>query len=384
MQILLKGYYGFGNLGDDILLAVTWKIVNEKYKDASILVYSNFNENLVGYDQVSAYNHYIYKLTSPNIKIVDWTNYHEVDLVIDGGGGVYFDYSNGSILRRITNPVARWMGVDSLNKLDIWLRRVTRKRRHIQFKKRIGVGLGIGPYVPAAKLFYQHLVEIGSTDVMLVRDRTSLKYLNELKFTGDASLCSDLAFCSEYWMTDIKLHKKAAQERNRVGIILLDWHEGMKDRFEVFRDFANDLIQAGKQITFFSFDENHDKAYKSYFQSQFNFEIWKPNEVPLNDFLSSLSAQDIIFSARAHGVILSALLGVPAICIGTSKKLEEVSKMFPTSSELMDEPVTVQALHAQVTRVTDHYDQILDCLTQDVNTNKQMAMKTLARLHQFL
>ncbi len=384
MQILLKGYYGFGNLGDDILLAVTWKIVSEKYKEASILVYSNFNENLVGFDQVSAYNHYIYKLTSPNVKIIDWTNYHEVDLVIDGGGGVYFDYSNGSMLRAITNQVARWMGVKSLNKIDKWLRTVTRKRRHIQFKKRIGVGLGIGPYVPAAKLFYQHLVEIGSTDVMLVRDRTSLKYLNEFKFTGDASICSDLAFCSDYWMTDIKLHKNAAQERNRVGIILLDWHEGMKDRFEVFREFANNLKREGKQVTFFSFDENHDKAYKNFFQNQFNFEAWKPNEVPLNHFLNSLSTQDIIFSARAHGVILSALLGVPAICIGTSKKLEEVSKMFPTSTALLTEPITVDALQTQLKRVTDHYDEVLGNLVRDVNANRQLAAESLIRLCQYL
>jgi len=381
MKILLKGYYGFGNLGDDILLKVSWRIVSEKYRGASIFVYSNFNENLRGFNQSENYNHYIFKLTNTKVELIDWTGYHEFDLVLDGGGGVYFDYTKGSLLTRFTNKFSKWIGAEHLYKLDQLLRRLTGKQRHIQFKKRIGVGLGIGPYVPAAKLFYHHLVEIGSTDVMLVRDPTSLAELQQVKFSGATSLCADLAFFSEYWMSGISKEKN---DGSRVGIILLDWHEGMSERFEVFRNFADDLIKSGNRVTFFSFDENHDKVYREYFQNRYSFVVWKPNETTLDSFLKGISSQGIIFSARAHGIIVSSLLGVPTVCIGTSKKLIEVSKLFPTSSSLINEPVKVETLHEQWHRINNNYDDVLKSLTRDVDANKQLAKETLIKLHQYL
>lgn len=380
MKILLKGYYGFGNFGDDILLKVSHGIIRKKHAHASIFVYSNYNQNLHSFSQYPAYNHYIFKILNEDVRLIDWTHTEHFDLVIDGGGGVYFDANNGSMLRKSLNHILKFIGSARVSYLDKLIRTLLGKKKRLSYNRRIAFGVGIGPYTKSSTLLYHHMVDIGSTDVMLVRDKTSQAWLDDFKFAGYQSISADIAFFSEHWL---KSNFRISEQRvfqGRIGIILLDWPQDSEKLFSVFQGFANQLLEKGNRVTFFSFDVNYDKKYIAAFKDAFDFVAWQPDQMTVDDFLAQLSGMDLIFSARAHGAIIGAVLGVPAVCIGTSKKLIEVSKMFPSLSSIIHEPITQEGLLEKFHQISKNYESSLRSLQKDVQSNKALAADTLSKL----
>jgi polysaccharide pyruvyl transferase WcaK-like protein len=376
MRVLLKGYYGFGNLGDDILLKTTWGVIQATHKQVTIDIFSNFNKNLASFDREKLYNEYIFTIVGSKAKLVDWTSTESYDLLVDGGGGVYFDNKHGGITKSILNYLTRFLGASIIHLVDRVLRKLLKREKKIKFNRRIGIGIGIGPYSRDSSLLYHHLTEIGSTNVLLVRDQTSLNLLQKLKYRGKKYLTTDIAFLTQYWLPDGIVNKPKKFEGN-LGIILLDLDEKDEERFQVFKMFANWAIESNYSVTFFSLDENNDKKYSDKFISHFKLEIWQPSQRSLKEFLLTLSAQHVVFSARAHGVIISTILGIPTVSIGASKKLIEVSKMFPNSCPLIREPVSLSLLQNSLIQLIDNYSNQVSLLEVDVSTNKRIALDAL-------
>ena len=80
IKILIKGFYGFGNFGDDILMLTTHSIVKEIFPLAEIFIGSE-----------SKNPGYIHKYL-PGIKIVNSSENLKVDWIIHGGGGVFLRF----------------------------------------------------------------------------------------------------------------------------------------------------------------------------------------------------------------------------------------------------------------------------------------------------
>lgn len=377
MKILLKGYYGFGNFGDDILMITSFKMIETLCPNSTLYIFSNFNTNLRGFDRQADYNHYIYRLLGSRPELIDWTYRGKMDLLVDGGGGVYFDSDEGPWWLAGRNWLLMRFGIANLYLLDRVLRRLTFRPKRLTHQRRIGLGLGIGRYTAGSRLFYDHMVELGTYDALYVRDDVSLKLLQDFKLQVKKRVITDMAFLAQYWLPKEVTVSFDKTFRGNIGIVLMDWQVDSEEFFREAMRFAEESREKEYQVTFFSFDENHDRQYIRFFREYEHFVLWQPNAMSLPDFLQVLARQDVLITARAHGAIIGAQLGAVPVCLGRTEKLRIVAGMFPSLDLLIKEPIRREDLHACVDTIRKDYRRYLRGLVQDNAMNRAKASEAV-------
>lgn len=380
-KILLKGYYGFGNLGDDILMKVAYSILKKKYADAVISIYSENTHNNPNFANSKGFNQYINDLVKDTPALVDWTDRIHFDLLFNGGGGIYKDHTYGKMRHTTLNAVAKKLSPQQLRQLENSIRGIIRKPHRITFDHRIGFGLSIGPFTKSAPNYLRKVSEIGSYEVLFVRDQASMGFLEGVGFSNHYYRTTDIAFLTKYWLPD-ELQNKELTKPSKVGIILLDWHQDSEVYFQNIKCATDQLGEQGYEVSFFSFQKSYDQQYRAYFDNRVT--AWNPYEYSMTQFLSLLQEQDVIVSARAHGAILGVCLGVPSVCLGITLKLEEVSRMLVRSSTLLSPPFLPDRIAETVEHVFSDYSWYLDNVQLDRAENEAQAQASEEQLLKIL
>ena len=186
MKVLLVGYYGKGNFGDDVLLKVTHGIVRKWRPDAEIsILCDHYKED------------YLPALIGEKVRIIQPGNRECFDLIVHGGGGTFFDFEQGSFFDLCINRLIRLLGFKNYVLLDRFVRDKCGKQR-LSAKKRLGWGGGVGTYTSSSKKLRHHIPTLLDFDVLAVRDSTSLRNLERFYLSGHTLLGSDLAFMKDY------------------------------------------------------------------------------------------------------------------------------------------------------------------------------------------
>lgn len=379
MKILIKGYYGFGNLGDDILMITTYRILKQEFPDAEYFIFSNHNENLSGFTQKKGYNEYIFDLLSSDVKLIDWTYKGYFDFIVDGGGGVYFDIRSGHGGHRILNSVIRSVGCVNVYKIDRALRRLAGKHPHLTSGRRIGFGLGVGPYTVSAPLQYRHATDLGSYSAMIVRDSNSVTELRDFKFRAPLFQFSDIAFLKSRWIGESPTRNYSA---NKIGIVLMDIGSGSSSLFDAFFSLALKLSnECGKDVCFISLDQNFDRRFIERFaNTSFELIVWEPSLENLQIFLGRIAEQSILLTARAHGAIIGGQLGSIPLCLGISQKLKDVAKMFGALPALIERPLDIADVIARIALIDSRRIEFGDRLRDDCARNESLAAQSEKKL----
>lgn len=367
-KIILKGYYGFANLGDDVLLKVTYQLAKECFPDVEILVCSNNTSN----------NSYITSILGDSIRIIRDDDPVTARWIIDGGGGVYFDFKNGGLGFYLLNTIIRILGFRFFRLLY---------KRYRNFKGnagitsvgRIGLGIGVGAYTPSSVRFFSDIVSLSDYNFLLVRDDESAKRVIQYGFSYPLKVATDLAFLSQHWLNGPEI---SGSDRNCVGFILRDWNYDNQVDFETIEKTAQSLQYSGIPVLFFSFDGVADKVYRKSFPN-FPMIEWNPERMTLTDFIQKLAQCKLVITSRAHGAILSACINVPSVCLAIEEKLEKVSGMLPKSSKLVHVPIQASEL-TQVVLNQCRVENLEERVREDVQRNQAVMEAGLLGLKEFL
>lgn len=318
-RVLLVGYYGKGNFGDDVLLKVAYQLLKSTIPNAKIsVIVDGDSEN------------YLSKMLG-DVDILKPGRHGNFDFIIHGGGGVFFDFATYSFVHRLLEFVIRFLGIGHFISLEKQIRYITNKPR-TSAKKRIGIGIGVGTFSSGSlKLWHHSLPILADFDALWVRDADSLENLKRFTTVMKAKkiLGSDLAFLTEHWMPPRT--PKPISLRPRLGIILRDWRMATPEVLgELFKKLAQDY-----DLTGFIFEENHDPKMRALL-SPYTTHIWQPQKMSIADFSTLLNAQDVLLTSRAHGAICGACLGIPSVIVNIEPKLEQVHAMLPHVSILVE------------------------------------------------
>ena len=175
MNILISGWYGFGNTGDELLLDIFLSKYGVKH-NIKVLTQGSIDPKRVP----SIYHNDFFRFDSGGIK--QWLTGNPLKLIFEifksdvfvlGGGGIIREAGNFQNLRRLLD--------------EIWLAKVLGKKVFIY-------GVSIGPIASSKG---KNLVRksLKRCDFITVRDMRSLLYLQEFDIDKSKySLCPDPAF----------------------------------------------------------------------------------------------------------------------------------------------------------------------------------------------
>ncbi len=365
-KIILKGFYGFGNLGDDILMLTTYKIMREIFPQGEILISSESkNPEYI--------NRYL-----PGIKIVDSSEDVKVDWVIHGGGGVFFDFKTHGKAYELLNHVIKFIGYGAYRKAYA-LYQLLKLQKSLKLKARAGLGIGVGTYTASSNRFFSDILSLSTFDILLVRDDASVVNAQQYSSSKNIYRASDLAFLVDHWMPATL---PIPQKKESIGFILRDW--AFNDHVSILTNVAKKLRDDGYDVKFFALDETSDLKFIESVSAWGSVYCWRPSEMTLENYLSELMTCKLVISSRAHGAILSACLGIPVCCVCIEPKLFQVAAMLKNSARLITEPFDEHEIITQIHHTLDELALLREATFQDIAKNKAEMLRGISLFKSFV
>lgn len=356
--VLMEGYYGRGNFGDDVLMAVTYGVLRKAMPDATIALVIGDHQR----DYAST--------MLPGITIQRPDRHAHYDMIVHGGGGVFFDFKTYSALYQALESLIRAVGFRTFLLLEKLSRNLSGKYRFTT-DTRIGMGIGVGSFSPGSPRMLRSLPILADFKALWVRDEQSIEQLAQYHSILSTEIIhgSDLAFLTEHWMPPIT---KTASPRPRLGVALRDW-PGMN--YAAIEAILKQL-SADYDLTGFIFDAANDREIARIL-TPYTTHVWQPEHMNIADFAAQIAAQDILLTSRAHGAICGACLGVPSVVVNIEAKMEQVHAMLPNTTALVYPRETM--LWANVIKQT-----LVKNSETDVNRNRDASEAAFEKIKRYL
>lgn len=363
MRIVVRGYYGAGNFGDDILSLVAYRSVTESAPRVPVTV-----ESLGG--------EYLADVLGPSAVLSPVGSLRPDDVNVLGGGGLFYDFAGGRPALQPLEWLLERVGASAAGAVYSFARRARPAGERRWGRHNIAYGIGIGPYAPGSRNRLLAAIILSHFQGIAVRDASSLAILRSWHLAGRARQFTDIAFLRRFWYPGAPPAHGIA--RRRIAVVVRDWkHPPVGNSYIAPLSRAITVLQRrGMDVTLVSFDAKADSRVLDEFPGSIERLVWSPGAMGMQAFADALAAHDLVVSARAHGAILGAALGVPAICVGIEPKLAAVAGMLSGSARLWNAPFSDAELAKLVTELTESPSLRQD-LEGDVARNAALAEEGL-------
>jgi len=369
-RILIAGYYGFDNGGDELILFSLLRGLKKLNSKVEITVLSR-NPSKTGKSyRVKAINRW-------NPLSVAAAVFH-TDLFVFGGGGLLQDLTSSC-------SIYYYLGLILLAKLF--------------FKKILLLSQGVGPIRRGISRNFTRIV-LGLVDLMTVRDELSKFELAELNVNLSVSIVPDAVFnLDRFAFTSgegiclpssfSEGRGKLSNERPAIGVSLQGG--GKDERFRrVIREICDELVRRIEaKIIFIPFHKWEDlKISKDIITRDTNdYQLFLWQEVW--DLFKIYDKIDLILGMRLHSIILACLLRKPFVAISLPKihplydpKVEGFLELL--GYEAMDMAVPAVQIAGKVNEILTNRQNFLEQLSPRVAKLRESSRKNMEMVESLL
>jgi polysaccharide pyruvyl transferase WcaK-like protein len=308
-DIGIVGYFGQGNLGDDLLASHAIETLIPEFSARRLIV--------------SAPAGCYLEKWFPGIQCRprgELIRDRHVDKVIFAGGGQFAAF-----------PPARWTNLFGLRQSsslavlrDLWMR--GRPQAHC-FAYCVGVGplAGWGGRRSTGALFTRF-------DHISVRDDTSRDLLRACD-VSHARVVSDPVFA-----THVRRDLDPAPDRT-LAIVVRGWSHAtdIRPALDTLLRLSGQLRESGWEVVFISFQKRYRPEVIERLSSRGQrVVVWDPENHSLDAFVADLSRYKVMITLRAHALILRALMNLPCVSLRLEPKLEILAKVSGQERFVLD------------------------------------------------
>jgi len=359
--ILIAGYYGFENVGDEAILSAMLADFRKQRPNLKFIVISSNLEKTIA-------RHHVRSVHWKDIKgLLDAA--HECDLVVLGGGGIFQDYwgvSAGTQLTQFHWGISYYSSIGLLANL---------------YKKPFMIySVGVGPLITEEGKRWTRLT-FELADVATVRDSESKALLTSLGVPSkQIQLKPDPGLSLVLKVKDAIDILKAAgvfpRERPILGVCLRNWTEGEKSttwKQELALALDQFLEKYNAQMVFIPFqvvehelENDHAVALELIDMMSFKDRVHAITETFAPEVMGGLISRcHMLVGMRLHSLIFAASAGVPAMALAYDPKVHNFMKLLGLSEYALDlQTMNTQGLMSTLNAVWKQRTQIHEVLTQ--------------------
>ncbi len=287
-NILLAGYYGFGNLGDEAILEMTLKQVLKVTDRKNIVVLSGNKE-----------------ATSKkyNINTIDRYNVLSIIKKLMNSDGLVF--GGGSLLQDITS------------KRSIYYYLFLIRLAKLMNNKIIMLSQGIGPIINKnSKSAVKNTLKL--VDYITVRDKNSMELLEEM------GMSKDKVFLSIDPVINLRAGENfinRASGKKKVCFSLRNWKNA--DVSSRISNVAKKLIESNIECHFIPFYYNEDlELIDQVEKNLLDKAVYYKEKLTTNEAFDIIKSMDVMVGVRLHSLIFAAAANVPFVAVSYDHKVD--------------------------------------------------------------
>jgi len=343
-RVLVRGSYGVGNFGDDILMIAIYRLLKECYDSEEITF-------------LSPQSRYIQKM-EPEIRTTDYrSKLYSVDLEVYGGGTQFYSFYQKKSKRSISKSIFK--AIRYPHKLFYYM--LDRYwNNHPKISRRAAIGIGVGPFVSKSAEETTAKILLSNMDYIAVRDDHSYSLLKKWGIP-QVSYWTDLAYTEHIWPgfsnSDLSLDWKL----RRIGIIIRDWPHTMEGAAyqKPLKSVVQELRVQGYHVVYILFKKSDVQWIETLNEMKEEYILWDPERESVKSFFSTLNEFDCFISARYHGAVIGTILGKPVICIEVEQKLRLISEILSKKRFLWKQPFISKECINLIKEIDANYQSVM-------------------------